>query len=1121
MTPTRLPLRSILARHHGAVRRSLVARHALRAAAGAAAVIVFAVALGMLLPLVPATAWLRLVLVTLGAAAFTVLAALAFRRAAPGFDGYLERVEQRFPEIRSWLRNALDFERELPAHGSRELAQAVADQTAERFATVPVRTLTPRIEPRRPLLAMLGAVALLVLLGVLSPARISQSWRTMWNPAIAAPPVRLAVEPGSVEVTPGAALAVRTRVWGSAQRPRIERGGEPEVTAALEGDDDEGAKVWRFDLSQLTRAQTYRVKVAGASSPAYDISLAGEPQALSFTVVYDAPAYARLPEQRGASTRGDLTALRGSRASVEATFDRDLESLEATLPDGRRGPWTAVTPRRWRGEVPVTREGEYALHARAASGAAEFRYRVNPIGDAPPILTVLTPETDLDLPAGQRVPLEIVGQDDLGLDELRLQYRKDPSAEWTTRPLARFQGDPREARVTSGWDASDLALLPGETATFRFELFDGNTVGGRGRTVSQEFELRFPSMADLYENIDRSQETAQQALEKVSERAQELQKSLDRMSRQQQPPQQASQRAPDFERAEEMKQALARQQEIAQQIDEAAQQLRQSLEHSAERQAFNEELQRKLAELQNLMDQIQSEELREAMRRMQEALERMDPQAMERNLDQLQEQNREMLQMLDRSIELLKQLREEERMQALARRAEELQRRQDALNEAHERDESGEKESADGEESESPAEAKAREEAERERRAGRQQQAAEQTEQLAEDVKEMQESLEREAEKNAMEEAAKALEQDAAPQQREAAQQTQQNRSQQAQRSGKKASESLGQAAQKLQQMAEQRQAEREGVDLAAVRRAAKDLVSLQRTAEENIDSAPDSPDRADRQTDLSEGVARVADSLYTLAQRSPFITQELAQSLGRAMENLSMSGRELASGNRRRGETSGREAAESLNEAILELRRSEQAMCENPGNSGGQQGGSTAQRLGEAGERQSQLNRETRSMAQRLSEQMRLSAGDRDQMRRLAEQQQRIREQIEQIQRDDLRENKLLGRLDQAEKEMKEAEEAIREGSNLGDLPQKQQRILSRLLDAQRSVHRRDFDPERESRSAEEVPAVSAPELSPDLLRQSDRLRLDLLKAESDRYPAQYRAFIEAYLRSLNGTRR
>ena len=39
--------------------------------------------------------------------------------------------------------------------------------------------------------------------------------------------------------------------------------------------------------------------------------------------------------------------------------------------------------------------------------------------------------------------------------------------------------------------------------------------------------------------------------------------------------------------------------------------------------------------------------------------------------------------------------------------------------------------------------------------------------------------------------------------------------------------------------------------------------------------------------------------------------------------------------------------------------------------------------------------------------------------------------------------------------------------------------------------------------------------------LRESDRLRLGMLRADSDRYPARYRAFVEAYLRALNGTRR
>jgi hypothetical protein len=138
-----------------------------------------------------------------------------------------------------------------------------------------------------------------------------------------------------------------------------------------------------------------------------------------------------------------------------------------------------------------------------------------------------------------------------------------------------------------------------------------------------------------------------------------------------------------------------------------------------------------------------------------------------------------------------------------------------------------------------------------------------------------------------------------------------------------------------------------------------------------------------------------------------------------------------------------------------------------------------------------------------------------------LAQEQARIREQLEQVQRNDEAERKLLGRLDQTQREMKEVEEIMRSGSGDALLEEKQTRILSRLLDAQRSVNRRDFDPERESRPGEDLTRTSPAELPPDLLRETDRLRLDLLKAEADRYPAQYRAFIEAYLRSLNGSRR
>ena len=106
------------------------------------------VVLGVLLPIRPATAMFRLVLFALAAVVVLVLAARAFLRAAPAFDAYLERAEGRFPELRSWLRNALDLETRPDPDTSTELAGALRAETARRLTGVPLSMLRPRFDPR-------------------------------------------------------------------------------------------------------------------------------------------------------------------------------------------------------------------------------------------------------------------------------------------------------------------------------------------------------------------------------------------------------------------------------------------------------------------------------------------------------------------------------------------------------------------------------------------------------------------------------------------------------------------------------------------------------------------------------------------------------------------------------------------------------------------------------------------------------------------------------------------------------------------------------------------------------------------------------------------------------------
>jgi hypothetical protein len=175
------------------------------------------------------------------------------------------------------------------------------------------------------------------------------------------------------------------------------------------------------------------------------------------------------------------------------------------------------------------------------------------------------------------VPLEVLAQDDLGLTELKLQYRTTPENPWADLPLASFPAHPRDARVQAHWDASPLALQPGQSADLPFVVFDDNAVTGRGRTMSPEFQLRFPSLADLYQNVEEKQTGAQNTLERVADQARELPEVAPTRCR-------ASKRrksrrpGANFERSEEMRGAMQRQQEIGRQIDQAAQQLQQSIE---------------------------------------------------------------------------------------------------------------------------------------------------------------------------------------------------------------------------------------------------------------------------------------------------------------------------------------------------------------------------------------------------------------------------------------------------------------------------------------------------------------------------------------------------------------
>src|SRR5262245_19386497 len=102
------------------------------------------------------------------------------------------------------------------------------------------------------------------------------------------------------------------------------------------------------------------------------------------------------------------------------------------------------------------------------------------------------------------------------------------------------------------------------------------------------------------------------------------------------------------------------------------------------------------------------------------------------------------------------------------------------------------------------------------------------------------------------------------------------------------------------------------------------------------------------------------------------------------------------------------------------------------------------------------------------------------------------------------------LGRLDKTLDEMQQTMEELSQGRLTPETTNRQERILSRLLDAQRSARRRDFEERRTSRPGVIVGTpTSPPPLPPGLVKAPSAVREDLLRSASERYPAEYEALI------------
>jgi len=926
------------------------------------------------------------------------------------------------------------------------------------------------------------------------------------------------VQPGNCEVPPGESLAIRAVIDApdiSEATLAFSRDGLEWRAVSLEHYSDSSDESELSDWSDLSdwsevslfhglfpsieRPFRYMVNSGKASSDTFSVGIRARPKVVRIRVDYDYPTYTGLPDRKGMEGEGRVTALRGTEAKIHLEASRALKSAEFVLNDRDTLAGTVLENRLSAiGRIPVLEDGRYLIRVIDEEGYGPDRADVYPIvclADESPMVRLERPEAEATLPPDMAVMLEGRAYDDYGFSKVLLHFYKFGSEEEETLKIS---GPIRvkEYAVDYAWNVSDLALLPGDVLNYYVEVWDNDAVSGAKRAATEVRSLRFPSVMEIFAGVEELEEEKIEDLEAVFEEEDLLRDRLQEISRELKREESLS-----WEARKEIERVAEKQEEINEKLGEIAAGIDEAMDMLERNELVSMEILEKMAQLRDLVEEVATPEMREAMRKLQEAIDQLDQEEIRKALQDFEMTQEELLERLERSIELLERLRIERKMEELAERAENLAERQAEL-------------TADAETA--PPDSLAN-------LAGQEDRIAAEASALEKDISkaaEIARELEPQA-ADALESIAQAMEQDETVARLQAARDAlSSGRPSEAQSKTRQGSESLEQLAENLRLAQNFLSMEKRRQLAEMMERLTHDLVWFSFEEEDIAEEVQTLRTRdletrrdvAERQLSLRTCTSKLLQRLRELARQTFMVSPEAARSLSGAMEHMQSAARILESGNIQPADQEGLEAMALINRSVLALMESKQCMssCSSP--MGLNQ---MLQKMQSMSCQQAGLNQATQQLLSQMGQQG-LSMQARAQAARLGAEQTALRKSAQTLAGEMGDQPQILGRMEGLISEMEKVIRDLESAGLSAETIDRQKRILSRLLDAQKSARRRDYTRVRLSRVGRGLEGLSPSELPPETRWVPSEIKEDLLKAAGETYPLRYESLIRSYFRAL-----
>ena len=579
-------------------------------------------------------------------------------------------------------------ERETAA-GSDDLRQAAIERilsgyTNEDFSSrLHLKTFLP------PLKLMLPVIAAIVLLAVVQWNVLLHSSLRLLNPTneyLQIPTYTFNVSPGDTTLLKGTPLYIKAAYSGPPLTGcrLIRQSGTDTQQIVLQKQDS----FFRVELNDIRSDFTYRLSGMSLNeaysdrllSPKFTVAVLVPPRTEQLDIRVRPPRYSGLSEFQQERNIGEVSALGGSRVSIEIKVNKTVRNGRLVFASGKNLP-LRVRGKQLDGVFTVRKNDSYQIILEDTSGIKNqnpITYRVSVIEDNAPYVEITEPGRDVESPIDGTLPLKIEAEDDFGISALSLHYliknNHTTKTDTTQIPLSVKRINSHSGQSSYLLNFNKLPLTFGDTLKYFARVLDNNAFSGASAAVSKTYSVRFPSLEELFESVEKQQEENANALEDVRDESRKLKKDLQKIDRQMK-----RVKKMDWEKKQTIEKTVQKQKALQKKLEKIRKELEDAVKKLEQNNLISPELLQKYTKLQEMFRETVSPELLQALQKLQDSLQKSNPNEIRQALDKLKLNQEAFEKSIERTMELLKRVQFEQHLDRLVQKAEKLARQQEKI----------------------------------------------------------------------------------------------------------------------------------------------------------------------------------------------------------------------------------------------------------------------------------------------------------------------------------------------------------------------------------------------------------------------------------------------------------